>query len=55
VSARTTINARFHTSFPKGESITTLAFDFGYESASAFATMFKRVMGVAPSRYFGSG
>jgi len=39
----------------KGESITTLAFDFGYESASAFATMFKRVMGVAPSRYLGSG
>jgi len=39
----------------KGESITTLAFDFGYESASAFATMFKRVMGVAPSRYLVSG
>jgi len=39
----------------RGESITTLAFDFGYESASAFATMFKRVMGVAPSRYLASG
>lgn len=34
-----------------GEAITPLAFDLGYESASAFATMFKRVVGVAPSRY----
>ena len=34
-----------------GEQITTIAFDLGYESASAFATMFKRVIGVPPSRY----
>jgi AraC-like DNA-binding protein len=34
-----------------GETITTIAFDLGYESASAFATMFRRVIGVPPSRY----
>ncbi|GAA0714949.1 helix-turn-helix transcriptional regulator [Dokdonella soli] len=34
-----------------GDPITTIAFDLGYESASAFATMFKRVIGVSPSRY----
>lgn len=34
-----------------GEPITTLAFDLGYESASAFATMFKRLVGMPPSRY----
>jgi AraC-like DNA-binding protein len=34
-----------------GEPITTIAFDLGYESASAFATMFRRVTGFAPSRY----
>lgn len=34
-----------------GEPITTIAFDLGYESASAFATMFRRTVGVAPSRY----
>lgn len=34
-----------------GESITPLAFDLGYDSASAFTTMFKRVVGVPPSRY----
>lgn len=39
----------------KGESITRLAFDFGYDSASAFTTMFRRVMGVAPSRYLSTG
>lgn len=35
----------------RGEPITTVAFDLGYESASAFATMFRRVIGVPPSRY----
>lgn len=35
-----------------GDAITTIAFDLGYESASAFATMFRRTIGVAPSRYF---
>lgn len=34
-----------------GEPVTTIAFDLGYESASAFATMFRRVVGVPPSRY----
>jgi AraC-like DNA-binding protein len=36
-----------------GDPVTTIAFDLGYESASAFATMFKRVIGVPPSRYLG--
>ena len=34
-----------------GDPVTTIAFDLGYESASAFTTMFKRVVGVPPSRY----
>jgi AraC-like DNA-binding protein len=34
-----------------GEPITAIALDLGYESASAFATMFRRTVGVAPSRY----
>jgi AraC-like DNA-binding protein len=34
-----------------GESVTNVALDLGYESPAAFATMFKRVVGVAPSRY----
>lgn len=34
-----------------GTPITPLAFDLGYDSASAFTTMFKRIVGVAPSRY----
>jgi AraC-like DNA-binding protein len=34
-----------------GDPVTTIAFDLGYESASAFATMFRRVIGVPPSRY----
>lgn len=34
-----------------GEPITTLALDLGYESASAFTTMFKRLIGMPPSRY----
>jgi len=33
------------------EPITTIAFEWGYESAAAFATMFRRTMAVAPSRY----
>jgi AraC-like DNA-binding protein len=31
--------------------ITSLAAKFGYETPGAFAAMFKRVMGVAPSQY----
>jgi AraC-like DNA-binding protein len=34
-----------------GEPVTTIALDLGYESAAAFATMFKRHTGSAPSRY----
>lgn len=34
-----------------GDSITRIATDLGYESPAAFATMFKRITGVAPSRY----
>ncbi|WP_300620453.1 helix-turn-helix transcriptional regulator [Dokdonella sp.] len=34
-----------------GEPVTPLAFDLGYDSASSFTTMFKRVVGVPPSRY----
>ena len=35
----------------RGEAVTTIAFDLGYDSAAAFTTMFKRRVGVAPSRY----
>lgn len=35
----------------RGEPVTTIAFDLGYDSAAAFTTMFKRLMGVAPSHY----
>jgi len=34
-----------------GEAVTAIALDLGYESPAAFATMFKRVVGVAPSQY----
>lgn len=34
-----------------GEAVTTIALDLGYEGASAFSTMFKRLVGVAPSAY----
>ena len=34
-----------------GERVTTIALDLGYESPAAFTTMFKRLLGVAPSRY----
>jgi AraC-like DNA-binding protein len=34
-----------------GDSVTRVASDLGYESPAAFATMFKRLVGVAPSRY----
>lgn len=35
-----------------GESITTIAIELGYESPTAFTTMFKRQRGLPPSRYF---
>lgn len=35
----------------RGASIAEAAFDVGYESPSAFTTMFKRVLGTTPGRY----
>ena len=34
-----------------GDHVTPIALDLGYESPAAFATMFKRLLGVAPSKY----
>jgi AraC-like DNA-binding protein len=34
-----------------GEPVTTIALDLGYDSPSAFATMFKRCLGIPPSHY----
>lgn len=34
-----------------GEPVTIIALDLGYDSPSAFTTMFKRVLGMSPSRY----
>lgn len=35
----------------EGQPVTTVAFDVGYESASAFTAMFHRAFGVPPSQY----
>jgi AraC-like DNA-binding protein/mannose-6-phosphate isomerase-like protein (cupin superfamily) len=35
-----------------GDAVTTVALDMGYGSPEAFTKMFKRVLGVPPSRYF---
>jgi len=35
-----------------GGAVTTVAFDVGYNSPSAFTAMFQRAFGVAPSHYF---
>lgn len=35
----------------RGDSVTGIAFDLGYDSAAAFTTMFKKRVGVAPSHY----
>ena len=35
----------------EGSSVQAVAFDLGYESASAFINMFKRAMGAPPARY----
>jgi AraC-like DNA-binding protein len=32
-----------------GEAVTRIALDFGYESPAAFSTMFRRILGQAPS------
>jgi len=34
-----------------GVPITLIAFDLGYDSSASFSTMFRRALGVAPSRY----
>ncbi|OJT45502.1 AraC family transcriptional regulator [Serratia plymuthica] len=38
----------------EGNSVTQVALELGYESSAAFATMFRRVLGQAPSCYLGS-
>jgi AraC-like DNA-binding protein len=35
-----------------GESVTSVAMALGYDNPAAFTTMFKRLLGVPPSRYF---
>lgn len=35
-----------------GERIANVALDLGYETPGAFAAMFRRLMGIVPSRYF---
>jgi AraC-like DNA-binding protein len=35
----------------EGAPITAIALDLGYDSPASFSTMFKRVLGVSPSRY----
>lgn len=35
-----------------GRSVTSVAFDVGYNSSSAFTAMFHRTLGTAPSQYF---
>ncbi|HEX7111736.1 MAG TPA: helix-turn-helix transcriptional regulator [Mizugakiibacter sp.] len=37
-----------------GEPVTRVALDLGYASPSAFSAVFRRVLGVPPSRYFGA-
>jgi AraC-like DNA-binding protein len=36
----------------EGASVTTLAYDLGYDTPSAFIAMFRRSLGVTPGRYF---
>jgi AraC-like DNA-binding protein len=38
-----------------GEAVTAVALDLGYDSPAAFSTMFKRLLGIPPNRYRGSG
>ncbi len=35
-----------------GQPVTTVALDLGYQSPSAFTSMFRRALGCAPTRYF---
>jgi AraC-like DNA-binding protein len=34
-----------------GEPVTRIAVDFGYDSPAAFSTMFRRVLGQAPTTW----
>lgn len=34
-----------------GEAVTSIAYDLGYDGPGNFSTMFKRIVGVSPSRY----
>lgn len=36
----------------KGDAVTRVALDLGYESPSAFTAMFRRVLGAPPGKYF---
>ncbi|MGE0438417.1 MAG: helix-turn-helix transcriptional regulator [Steroidobacteraceae bacterium] len=36
----------------KGQTVTRVALDLGYESPSAFIAMFRRTLGASPARYF---
>jgi AraC-like DNA-binding protein len=38
----------------EGDSVQAVAFDLGYESASAFITMFKKALGQPPGKYLAS-
>lgn len=38
----------------KGHAVTTVAYDLGYESPSAFIAMFRRNLGATPGRYLAS-
>ena len=38
-----------------GEPVTRVAMELGYSSPSAFSTVFRRVLGASPSRYFSGG
>lgn len=38
----------------QGQSITSVAFDTGYDSPSAFIEMFRRIMGCTPGQYLNS-
>lgn len=39
------------TRLAQGQSITTIAYDLGYGSPSAFTALFRRILGVPPTRY----
>ncbi len=38
-----------------GEPVTSVAFEVGYDSPSAFIAMFRKTLGDTPGRYLGRG